>query len=41
MLIKLVLSVFETLSNLIDTSLPRNTPDKRQIELELTKLKTL
>lgn len=30
---------FETLSNLIDTSLPRNTPDKRQIELELTKLK--
>lgn len=30
---------FETLSNLIDTSLPLNTPDKQQIEAELKKLK--
>jgi DNA repair exonuclease SbcCD ATPase subunit len=30
---------FETLSNLIDTSLPKNTPDKQQIDLELVKLK--
>lgn len=30
---------FETLSNLIDPSLPLNTPDKKQIELELKNLK--
>lgn len=30
---------FETLSNLIDTSLPVTPPDKQQIELRLTKLK--
>jgi hypothetical protein len=38
---KVSIERFETLSNLIDSSLPKNTPDKQQIDLELVKLKTL
>jgi DNA repair exonuclease SbcCD ATPase subunit len=37
---KISIERFETLSNLIDSSLPKNTPDKQQIDLELVKLKT-
>jgi DNA repair exonuclease SbcCD ATPase subunit len=36
---KVSIERFETLSNLIDSSLPKNTPDKQQIDLELAKLK--
>jgi DNA repair exonuclease SbcCD ATPase subunit len=36
---KVSIERFETLSNLIDSSLPKNTPDKQQIDLELVKLK--